>query len=439
MKHIVRKAVWGDIANSCIERHDRYDAAGYTCCINIGNWVGKLLKSPFRFVADVVIVLWTIIGFLLPARREQRNAMADIEDRRRALNEETFEALDAKPNPTKQIPPEILDRLHRLEQQQIILEENIRQLLGAGEIRAEQGFRAGAVSVLLQLSILLRRAELQCGELARIIIVDSPTREQYQESLRFAEGDLNTASQQYAAVIDRYVRPLQSRAMRRERFARRLYWLLTFRWRGAFDRDAAIKDIRQELRGSNGLMQELRAGLRVFGSEFLSSSLRAAVDDYDDYAEIDDVSLVRHVGTIVKSASDQGFKPVDENYPVLIVRFWAIRGSFNELPVWWWSLRWRCYLTILQAWLYLFASDGALAKQDKPTSRRLLRKALQMTERIGSLITEIFVLERPVKAVLTSFGMIGRQQYIGGFFTPPTKERLQEMADALTVRLNQRT
>jgi hypothetical protein len=398
--------------------------------------VGGLFITPARLILDFLLVVGTVFWFFIPVKRSERLAARQLEHRRAKANQSTLEALEENPNPTRPISPATLSTLHDLDLKQILIEKEIESLLKDRSIRVEQGLRAGAAAVMFQLSLLLRRVELRCASLAYLDTLDETSNKLFEDQLAIANGELDDATARYASIIDRYVKPLDSRAMRRERLARRLYWLVTVKWRDAFKWDVGIKDIRLELRGFSGLFQELRSGLKVFGDEFLSGSLHVAANDY---ADADDATLIQRISKIVNTALESTLDPRDQNYPVLIVRLWAIRAKLNELPAWSWSLRWRAYAAVLQSWLYYFAANGAAAKNDRTEVIDVLRrKALQMTEQIALLIAEIALLERPFKPIMTSFSMIGRQKALPGLPPPPSKEQLQEMADRLAVRLNTR-
>ena len=395
-------------------------------------WVECLLLAPFR----LVLLLCTMLALFRPAPKQQRRAADALEAKRKRLNAQTLAALEVAPDPTKPIPQDVLNRLHQLHVDQIAMEDEVKGLLADRAIREEQGVRAAAVAVQFQVAILLRRAELRCAELAYIEHADGPEdAHQFDLEMQYANGDLDTAGAGCASVIGDYMRRLQARAMRRERLARRLIWLMTFRWRGALDRDPGLNDIRQQVRGFVSSIDEQRDVLKVFGSDFLSGALSVAATEY---ADADDATLVKMVTEVVERAARDRLEPVDRNYPVLITRLWAIRDRFEELPAWSWSMRWKAFCSVLLGWLYLFAAEGAESAHDRGTAGQMRRQAFASHQRGDALIAETALLERGLKPLMTSFGNLGRQRTIPGFAPPPSKERLLDMADALFVRLRRR-
>jgi hypothetical protein len=302
---------------------------------------GTRADNSFHARWDSLVVAWTVFWFLVPAGGKERAAADALERKRRTLNKATLKALDETPNPAKPIPQPLLNQLHQLQVDQITMEKDIERLLKEKVVREEQGYRAAATAALFQAALLLRCAELRCSELA---FIDHADAQRFDDEMTFARGDLRTAGAACSGVLGKYMTPLQRRPMRRERLARRVVWLVSPRWRGSMDWDAGIGDIRQQVRALVSSIHELRDGLKVFGSDFLSAMLRRAVKDH---AEDDDATLIRLLAGIVARAMDERLEPVDENYPVLIQRTRMIRSKFETLPMWSWSVRWQAYCAIL--------------------------------------------------------------------------------------------
>lgn len=394
--------------------------------------VVRFLSSLFDCVVAAVSVIASIFTLLRAANSEHADEAQALEAARAELNDRTAAELDKWQDPTKPFASERLDVTHSLLLEQIELEIEINRLLGQNIIRREPALRAAAMSATYQIALLLHRTDLRCTQLAVAHPDDEIGQREYQQTMAAAAGDIDSARQRYASVFEKYVSKLQTSPMRRERLARRIAWLLTLKLKLAFDRDVGINDLRQELHAQRSAIDEKRSALKVFRSEYFTHALRLAANHL---IEADDAQFIKSIVEIVHGACNGRADPADLNYPILISRLWSIRAKLLELPAWSWSMKWRAHTAVLQAWLYLFAANGAAQNGDDRTARRLLREASDVSKYASLMITETALLERPFKPIFTSFSMFGRQKFIRGFESPPDRQMLLHLVDRLQWRL----
>ena len=395
--------------------------------------LARFVLSPLRACGDVVGVAWTVARFLRPVDRRAAATFADIEGRRQTLNRITELALRRTVDYSQPVGGPVYDELDSLYKRQVASQDEVDRHLHANAIRREPALRAGAAAVMYQLALKLRKAELETFDLAFRLIDEEATTDEHERLRTFADSDLRLARQCYVEVRQRYLRALEQPDMRRDRLARRAIWAATFRWREAVDRDSGINDIRQELAGYNSFIREIDGVLQGTGGEYFSARL---AESASDAASVGDVELVGQLHQIVLRVSDGGYDALDHNYPVLIDRSWAIRAKLNELPAWWWSMRWRAHCAILHGWLLLFAAAAAERDGRRRFPKALRAQALNVQNEAARLIAEIALLERPLKPLVTAFSMHGRQVKMGAFGAPPSRQELLAASDALSVRVN---
>ena len=148
---------------------------------------------------------------------------------------------------------------------------------------------------------------------------------------------------------------------------------------------------------------------------------------------VDGPQLIAHLLAIVEDAIALKGTPRDYSYPALVMKLLGARAPLAQLPASPWVMQWTASLTLIEAWLYAFASSAESAKGDTVPEHDFLDKARSLARVARWYASEANYLSR---RRLRNLGQIGMQKKLAGWPDPPNRQRFSAQYLALMKRLD---